>query len=219
MNYINILKLNPLFFKLSEKEIIHVLNCLGSRISNFQKNETILEVGTNTFELGIFLAGEAFVIQEDYWGNRAIISHLHSGDIFGESYACVPHTELGVSLISGSTSTVLFINVGKLLKTCSSCCNHHHSIIGNLLSICAKKNIFLTQKMSHITKRTTREKLLSYLSSESIKQNKDMIVIPFNRQELADYLSVDRSALSAELSKMQKEGLIRYNKNNFQLIS
>lgn len=218
MEYIKVLKNNPLFKEVNEDEILKMLSCLKTHEAKYHKHDTIIRAGSIISEFGILVEGEAHVIQDDYWGNRTIIHEIHIGELFGEAYACVPGEEMGVSLVANKNCSVLFFDIGHMLKLCSNSCPYHHKVIQNLLSICAMKNILLTKKISHITKRTTREKILSYLSAEVIKQGKHRITIHFNRQQLADYLSVDRSALSAELSRMQKEKLITYDKNTFHLI-
>lgn len=217
MEYLNILKTNLLFRGLKEDEIILLFNCIKIRKEKFKKNETILSVGNITEEIGILVEGQALIIKDDYWGNRSIISELNIGELFGESYACIPGKELEVTVISNELSTILFLDINNIITTCKHSCNFHHQIIHNLLAISSRKNILLTQKISHITKRTTRDKILSYLSSQSQLQGSSKILIPFDRQEFADYLSVDRSALSNELSKMQKEGIISFKKNTFLL--
>lgn len=125
--------------------------------------------------------------------------------------------ELEVSVIAKESTTILFFNIDKIINTCNKACKHHQKIIQNLLLVSSKNNIILTRKISHLSKRTTRDKILSYLSSQFQLQNTEEILIPFNRQQLADYLAVDRSALSNELSKMQKDGIISYTKNTFIL--
>lgn len=217
MEFMNIFKTNLLFKGLTENELSLLFNCLKTRKQVFQKNENILSVGNTTEEIGLIVEGQALIIKDDYWGNRSIISELNAGELFGESYACVPGKELEISLIANETTTIIFLNINNIIHTCKNSCNFHHQIIHNLLAISSRKNILLTQKINHLTKRSTREKILSYLSSQSQLQGKSKISIPFDRQELADYLSVDRSALSNELSKMQKEGIISFQKNIFLL--
>jgi CRP-like cAMP-binding protein len=167
--------------------------------------------------VGIVLSGSAFVLQEDYWGNRNILSNIGVGGIFGESFSCAEAAALPVSVIAKEDSVILLINVKKILTICSTACAFHTSLIMNLMRILANKNRYLTRKIEHITKKTTREKVLSFLSECAVQGGKNTFEIEFNRQELADYLSVERSALSAVLSKMKEEGIIDYYKNTFRL--
>ena len=178
----------------------------------------ILCYGNVTNSMGMMLQGKAMIVKDDYWGNRFIINEIHQGELFGEAYACIPEQKLEISLIADEPCNVLFLNMTEITGICHLTCPSHNQLIRNLLAITSRKNVMLTQKMEHIMKKTTREKILSYLSAQSMKQNSQRILIPFNRQQLADYLSVDRSALSNELSKMQKESMISYHKNEFYLI-
>lgn len=165
----------------------------------------------------MMLSGTALIIQEDFWGKRTIISEVLPGTIFAETYACIPTLPIEMSVISDSECDVLFLDFNKILHVCTSSCTFHTRLIQNFLSSIARRNMVLTKKMQHMSKKTIREKLLSYLSAESLKSNSSTFDIPFNRQQLADYLSIDRSALSNELSKLQEEGILTYKKNRFTL--
>ena len=149
------------------------------------------------------------------WGNTNLMTRCHPGDIFGESYAIRTNCALEVSLYAEQNSTVLYLNVSKMMTLCSRACEFHNQLTRNLLSVLAERNFQLGQKLEHMTKRTTREKLLSYLSSEARRSGSSSFDIPFNRQQLADYLSVDRSAMSNELCHLRDEGLISFQKNHF----
>ena len=152
------------------------------------------------------------------YGNRSILAKLDAGNLFGESFALAEIKTLPVSVISTTDSELLFIECQKLATPCTNACSFHSKLIQNMLGIVSKSNISLTKKIEYSSKRTTREKLLAYLSSEAQKADNNKFSIPFNRQELADYLTVDRSAMSAELSKLRNDGFINYNKNNFELL-
>ena len=157
------------------------------------------------------------VVQEDYWGNRNIRSRVAPGQVFAEAFACVPGAVMDVSVLTDEPSRVLWLNVGRILHTCPTACSHHSRMIRNLLSDLAANNLRANEKLTHISRRSTREKLLSYLSAEARRQGRADFSVPFNRQQLADYLSVERSAMSAELSRMQREGLLTVDKNSFSL--
>ena len=218
MKYMNLLKKSILFQGIEDCEFDKLLKCLKAKEVKFQKGEMILCYGNVTNSMGMMLQGKAMIVKDDYWGNRFIINEIHQGELFGEAYACIPEQKLEISLIADEPCNVLFLNIVEITGICHLTCPSHNQLIRNLLAITSRKNIMLTQKMEHIMKKTTREKILSYLSAQSMKQNSQRILIPFNRQQLAEYLSVDRSALSNELSKMQKEGMISYHKNEFYLI-
>lgn len=215
---IEILKDTPLFFGVQEHEIEEMLGCLSSSEKTYNKGSYILTAQDPPVNVGIVLEGSVHVIKEDFWGNRAILARIGAGGMFGEAFACAQADHLPVSVVAREDTDVLFIDYKRIITTCSSACHFHSRLIENMLHILAEKNILLTQKMEHIVKRTTREKLLSYLSWQAVQAGSSYFMIPFNRQELADYLSVDRSALSSELGKLQKEGILEYHKNQFKLI-
>ncbi|WP_367186338.1 Crp/Fnr family transcriptional regulator [Oscillibacter sp.] len=155
----------------------------------------------------------------DLWGNRSVLDRVGPGQVFAETYACVPGEALMVSVVAAETAQVLFLDAAQLLLPCQSACSHHARLIANLLSISAQKNLNLSRRIFHTSSKSIRGRLLSYLSYQALRQGSRDFTIPFDRQALADYLSVDRSALSAELGKMQREGLLRVRKNHFVLLS
>lgn len=177
----------------------------------------ILNAGDHPEYVGVVLYGRVHIVQDDFWGNRSILAAVTSGDLFGEAISCAEADEFPVSAVALTTTTILMINYKQIITTCSSSCVFHASLIRNMLKILANKNLNLTRKIEHITKKTTREKVLSYLSEQALLSHSDSFEIPFNRQELADYLSVERSALSSTLSKMQDEGFITFHKHAFTL--
>lgn len=215
--FLSILNKAELFKGVDETEIESMLGCLGAKTERYKKDGYILRVGDSPDSVGLLLSGSVFVIQEDYWGNRNIRAHMMPGQVFAESYACVPGAVMDVSVVADESSEVMWLNVQRVLHTCPTACSHHNRMIRNLLSDLAVNNLRINEKLTHISKRTTREKLLSYISAEAQRQRKSEFTISFNRQQLADYLSVERSAMSAELSKMRKDGLLAVDKNRFSL--
>ncbi|MDD4842713.1 MAG: Crp/Fnr family transcriptional regulator [Anaerotignum sp.] len=217
MNYISILKKSQLFFGIEANEIQSMLGCLSAVEKKYDKNEVIFHQGETVDYMGLVLSGCVHIVKDDFWGNRTILSDITPSQMFGESFACADKQGLTVSALAVEATTVLFLDVKRILTTCPSACSFHTRLIRNLLSVFAEKNLMLTGKIEHITKRTTREKLLSYLSAESIKAGSATFQIPFNRQQLAEYLAVERSAMSLELSKLQKDDFLTYHKNEFHL--
>ena len=213
--YISILKNTNLFLGIDEKEITAMLGCLNAKVVSYKKNETILRIGETSPSIGMLLSGQALMEKEDFWGNRTIISEVLSGMIFNESYACLSQMPSEHRVTATEQSTVMYFDVSRTFSVCSTACNYHTRLIRNLIRSLAEINIGLTRKMECISKKTIRDRLLTYLSSESRKIGQSYFTIPFNRQQLADYLSVDRSALSNEISKLQKEGIITCNRNQF----
>lgn len=203
---------------MKEEEVEAVLSCLSARQESYNKNQFVLHVGETVRAPGLVISGSVHIIKEDFWGNRSILAKAETGQLFGEVYACVQSEALEVSVIASEPVKVLFLDMARVLHVCSSACEFHTELIHNLMQVLAHKNLMLTRKIEHLAQRTTREKLLSYLSGESLRNGSAAFDIPFNRQQLADYLAVDRSAMSNELSKMNAEGLIEYNKNHFILI-
>ena len=215
--YSETLKISILFSGIDETEMNSMLVCLDARTEKFRKNDYMLRVGDSPDKIGILLSGSALVVQEDYWGNRDIRTRIVPGQTFAESFACVPGAVMDVSVVTGEDSEVMWLSVGHIMHTCSKVCAYHSRMIQNLLSDLARNSLRENEKLTHISCRTTRAKLLSYLSAEARRQGRNEFTIPFNRQQLADYLSVERSAMSSELSRMQKDGLITLNKNYFKL--
>lgn len=205
------------FTGITTDEINAMLSCLSAREAAFQKDEIIFSYGQNITSIGIVLEGNVHIIKEDFWGNANLMAECSPGDIFGEAYAINAAEPLEMNIFSASACRILFLEVSKILTVCSSACEFHNRLIRNLLTLVSRKNFQLNRKLEHMSKRTTRDKLLSYLSMESKKANASSFTIPFNRQQLADYLSVDRSAMSNELCKLRDEGILTFNKNSFTL--
>lgn len=212
---VSVLSGTPLFQGIRDWEIEGVLKCLLSVERTFQKDEYIYRAGDTTGRLGIVLDGSVNIIKDDAWGNCRIIDNIGQGQIFAETYACLKGEALMVNVQAPEVSRILFMDVDRILTTCSSSCEFHTRLIHNLMYVLARKNLTLTKKMDIISPKSLRERVLAYLSQEVIKQGSHRVTVPFNRQQMADYLSVDRSALSGELSKMRRCGLIEYDKNRF----
>lgn len=216
-NYYPILKKNMLFEGIDEMDIGSLLKCLSASTKKFSKGDIIYMDGETILHVGIILSGRLQIVKEDYFGNRTIMSDLGVGEIFGEVFACSKIDKIPVTVISAMDSEILFINYRQILAVCPSSCEFHLKLISNMLDILALKNLMLNHKIDCLSKRTTRERILTYLSFQSRKAESSSFKIPFNRQELADYLCVDRSAMSSELGKMRDEGIIEFNKNKFTL--
>lgn len=215
--YIPILKNTQLFSGVGENEILCMLECLGARVATYKKGEYLVRQGEFLDNITVLLDGACHIQRDDYWGNRSIINIIGVGDMFGEAYAARGSGAALNDVVAAEDCAVMFLDIKKMLNSCTSACRHHSSVIQNLFFAISEKNRQLVQKLGHISKRTTREKLLSYLSDEAKRQKSGTFSIPFNRQQLADFLSVDRSAMSNELCKMRDEGLLCFDKNNFTL--
>ena len=206
-----------LFSGISDEELAAMLSCLGARIDTFPKGSRLLRAGEAVEEVGLVLAGSALIVQEDIWGNRNILSRTAPGQTYAAAFACAPNSVSNVSVVTETPTTVLFLNVKRLLTVCPSACAHHSRIIRNLLGELAEKNLRFSEKLTHMGQRTTRAKLMSYFSAEAQRRGGYEFDIPFSRQQLADYLGVERSGLSLELGKMRREGLLDFHKSHFLL--
>ncbi|MDR1471523.1 MAG: Crp/Fnr family transcriptional regulator [Synergistaceae bacterium] len=216
--YLPVFRECTLFAGMNESDISSMLKCLGARASSFEKNSFVFMAGDPAASMGVVLSGGVHVVQEDFWGNRSIVTHVPRGGIFGEAFACAEETVYPVSAVASERSTVMRVDCGRIIKTCTTACGFHSRLIRNLLTTIAGKNVMLTQHLEHVTRHGTREKLMAYLSSQARAAGSGSFVIPFNRQELADYISADRSAMSNELCKMRDEGILRFRKNHFELL-
>ena len=216
---LSVLRTSGIFSGISEEETEKMLHCLEVRPETYQKDEYILRAGDRVEAFGVVITGKVMIIQEDFWGNRNILAAVGAGHCFAETFACSPGAVLNVSVMAQTNVQVLFLNVKRILTTCPSTCSHHSRMIRNLLSELAEKNLRLNEKITHLGQRSRRAKILSYLSAEAQRHGIAEFDIAFSRQQLADYLSVDRSGLSMELSRMQEEGLLEYRKNHFVLKS
>ncbi len=216
--YLSILSRSPLFAHIEEQDIFKMLTCLGAKVVSFDKKYTIFTEGSKATYVGILLSGSAQAEQVDYYGNRNIVSKIAPSQVFGEAFAAAETKSLPISIIASEPSEVLLIHCSHIIQTCHNSCGFHQQLIYNLMKDLATKNIEFHQKSEIMAQRTTREKILSYLSQESKKANSSSFTIPFNRQELADYLAVDRSGLSTEIGKLQKEGILANKKNRFTLL-
>lgn len=213
---IDILKNNLLFQNIDPRDIESLLGCLQAKTSTFARHSTIFLAGNPARHVGIVLRGGAQILRTDIWGNRVLMAEVRSGDMFGESFACAGVDVLPVDVIATEECELMLLDYRRIITTCSSSCLFHNHLVDNMLQILAQKNLMLNQKIEVLAARSIREKLLVYLSAVAAAAGSRQFDIPFNRQELADYLSVDRSALSRELSQMQREGMLRYQKHHFE---
>ena len=216
--YFDILRKCSLFETIEDQNLIAMLSCLGAKRAEFDKKYTIFAEGSPAKYFGIMLSGSAQIIRHDYYGNRSIVSGIAPGELFGEAFACAQTDTLPVSVVANEPCEVLLIDSSHVLHTCSNGCEFHRRMIYNLMRDLARKNIMVYSKLEITGKRSTREKLLAYLAHMEKQTGSAVFDIPFDRQELADYLEVDRSGLSVEISKLKREGVIDCRKNHFTLL-
>ena len=217
MDYI-FLSGTALFRGASPKEIEAMLGCLEAEKRDYHRGDIIYCAGDVVGTMGLVLSGSASIENGDVWGNRSILDKVGPGMVFAETYACIPGEPMMVSVVAAEDTEILFLNISRVLYTCPNACGFHSKLIQNLLSISARKNLKLSRRIFHTSSKSIRGRLLSYLSFQAVQNESNDFEISFNRQQLADYLSVDRSAMSNELSKMQKDGLLKVDRNHFTLL-
>lgn len=207
-----------LFKDISPLDSEKLLSCLNAGIKTFEKGSIIFSEGAPARHAGILLSGKLNIINDDYYGNHNILADISPGELFGEVFACADTEFIPVTVAANEKSDILLFDCRRIISPCAENCEFHRILTGNLLAAVSEKALFLNRKLSFISKRTTREKLLSYLLYFSKQTGRTSFCIPFNRQELADFLCVDRSALSAEMSRMKRDRIIEYDRNRFTLL-
>ena len=217
LDFVNLLKKTDLFANIADDEIELLLDCLDAKVTTYRKNQYIWMQGDANYNVGIVLTGQVNIIKEDVSGNRSLIASITAPNIFGESLVCSEIPVSPVTVQATENSKIMTIAFLTLIKTCESSCSFHTRLIQNMLKIIATKNLNLNKKLDHLSKKTTQQKLASYILDNLSTQNTLSASIPFNREELADYLGVNRSALSRELSKMRDVDIIHYKKNLFTI--
>lgn len=215
--YITLLKNTTMFEGIHESDIPSLLGCLNTKVITYKKGEYIVRAGEPVKSIGIVISGLLLIQKEDYWGNCSIIQEISPGLVFAESYAFLEDFQSEVNIVANTETKIISFDVHKINTVCANSCSYHKRLIQNLIESISRKNVALTKKIDYLSKKTIRERLLAYLSEESIKNQSCYFKIPFNRQQLAEYLSVDRSALSNEIGKLQKEGIITSNRSYFSL--
>ena len=207
----------PLFEGIDRQDLKGFLKCLGARVLTTKKGQTIFREGDPAGAIGIVVAGGVQLIREDYYGNRSVVGHVGEAQLFGEAYAFSTAATLPVSVVAQEEGAVVLLDGLRITGRCSNSCSFHNQVIFNLLRLVSNKNLMLHQKIQVTSQRTTREKLMAYLLSQAKLQGSNSFTIPYDRQALADYLEVDRSGLSAEISKLRKEGILESEKNHFRI--
>lgn len=215
---ISVLKKCGLFDEIEEENLTAMLGCLGAKVVSMEKEETIFQEGTPAKYIGIVLSGAVQMVQDDFYGNRTIVTRIGENGLFGESFACAGTNSLPVSFIASKTGEAMLIDCSRITNTCCNACSFHKQVIFNLLHLVARKNLDFHQKIEITSKRTIREKLMTYLLSVAKQAGSNSFTIPYDRQSLADYLCVERSAMSAEIGKLRREGMIECQKSHFTIL-
>lgn len=217
--YFDILSQCPLFAGICLQELGQMLSCLGGKITGIAKGNPVFLEGDPAEFMGVVLSGKVQIVRTDYYGNRSVLTVVSPGGLFGEAFACAGVETLPVSAMALQTCTVLLLDCKRVLTGCSNACPFHSRLVQNLLQGIAQKNLILTQKIRCMSQKTTQEKLMEFLLEQAKQQGSAEFVIPYDRQALADYLGVERSAMSAELSKLKKAGWIDCSGSRFRMLT
>ncbi|WP_283608781.1 Crp/Fnr family transcriptional regulator [Faecalispora anaeroviscerum] len=212
-----ILQSMTLFRGIEEKDRETMINCLSIGVREYSKNQIVLLVGEPVEWIGVVLSGRVQVMKEDLLGGRSIVAEFSEGEIFAESLACAQVRQSPVTVVASADCRVMRLSADRLLSPCPAMCGHHATLLRNMMQLLAEKNVYLNRKMEILSQKSTREKVLAYLGEQARLQETMEPMIPFTREELADFLCVNRSALSKELGRMQRERLIRFHRNRFTL--
>ncbi|OOM13939.1 Crp/Fnr family transcriptional regulator [Clostridium saccharobutylicum] len=216
--YIPDLQCMYLFHGIDDKEMESMLNCLGAYIKECKKDQCVILCEDNVDFVGVILSGKVHMIREDLWGNRTLLVSMGKGELFGESFSCGAVRNATVSFWTSIDSKILYLSFSRIMQSCSMACKFHHRLIENMVTLIAKKNVALMDKVDILSKKTLREKISTYLLQEAGKQNNPYFDITLGRVQLAEYLCANRSALTRELNTMRNEGLIDYDKNSFHIL-
>lgn len=215
--FFEVLRQCPLFAGIASEEISSMLSCLDGRRRAVKRGEPVFLEGDAAQWVGVLLCGCVQIVRDDYYGNRSVLTVVEPGELFGEVFACSGEAVLPVSALAVKDSVVLLLDCKRVLTVCSSACPFHSQLVRNLLKIVAQKNLMLNQKIQIMSRKTTREKLMAYLLEQAKGQGSAEFTIPLDRQALADYLGVERSAMSAEISKLRRDGALDCKGSWFRL--
>jgi len=217
-SHLSTLQKSSLFLDISEENVRKICNCLSARQRIIEKNSFVFRASDEVHSIYMILSGRLHITDEDFCGNSAIVETMEEYTLFGEAYAFAPEEQYLVNLVAAEKTMIMEMNPARLFETCPENCQCHTVLIKNVACILSRKVVALTRKLGHVTQRSIREKILSYLSRCASLAHSSSFYIPYSRQQLADYLCVDRTSLSHELSRLHKQGIIRYRKNYFELI-
>ena len=216
--YFDILMENPLFGGISREELASMLGCLNARATQVKKGAPVFLEGDPAGFIGVVLSGAVRIVRDDYYGQRSFIAQAEPGDIFAEAYACAPVDTMPISGYAAEDSQVLLLSARKMLTICTIACGFHNRLVKNLLAVMAEKNLRLSRKIQFMAQKTTREKLMAYLLDQAKQHGSNEFTIPLDRQALADYLGVERSAMSAEIGRLARDGVIACERRHFRLL-
>lgn len=208
----------PIFKGMTDSDINAAMACVGAFQKDFSKEEFVILAEDTVRCVGVILEGRIDMVREDFWGNRTVLVSIGNSELFGESFACGSNLVASVSFVAREATRVLFLPFDRVMHTCPHACAHHHSLVTNMVSLMAEKNAAFISKIDIMSKKTLREKIMSYLSIQADCNDSAYFTVPFGRVRLAEYLNADRSALTRELNNLREEGIIDFDKNTFRII-
>ena len=217
-DFFDILRECPLFDRIGDESLKEMLGCLNAKERSYKKGDAVFAEGDKAKYLGIVLEGSVQLVRVDYYGNRSILANIEPPQLFGEAFACAGLKSLPVDAVAAADTKILLLDAQRIARPCGNACPCHGQTILNLLHIVAKKNLVLHQKIEITSKRSTREKLMTYLLLQAKNAKSHTFTVPYDRQELADFLEVDRSGLSAEISKLRNEKVLECRRSTFTLL-
>lgn len=216
--YFEILSSCSLFQGVSQAEIEAMLACLGGKVVETIKDSPIFLEGEPARFMGVVLSGAVQIVRDDYYGARSVLTVARPGELFAEAFASAGLDTMPVSVVALQSGSVMLLDCRRVLHGCTNACLFHARVIQNLLQGIARKNLRLTQKIRHMAPKTTRDKLITFLMDQAKEAGSAEFTIPYDRQALADYLGVERSAMSAEISKLRKAGILKTTGSHFTLL-
>lgn len=214
----NLLRESILFKGMSDIEQEQCLKALYADKKSYKKGEIILNAGDLTDRMGMILSGSVTIESNDIWGNCTILSHVGPGQFFAETYALLPDEVMLVDAVANEDSRILFIRIGNMFSN-MQVTTWSQKLYRNLLLISSHKNLTLSGRSFHTAPKSARGRILAYLNSVSLQKHSTEFDIPFDRQQLADYLNLERTNMSKELTRMQKDGIIEFRKSHFRLLN
>ena len=217
-DFFDILRKCPLFDQIGDENLDEMLGCLGAKKCSYKKGDTVLAEGDKAKYLGIVLKGSVQLVRVDYYGNRSILTSIEPPQLFGEAFAFAGLDSVPVDVVAAENTDILLTDAMHIARPCENACAFHRQMTLNLLQIVARKNLVLHRKIEITSKRSTREKLMTYLLLQAKKAGSSTFTIPYDRQELADYLGVERSGLSTEIGKLRNEKVLECRRSTFTLL-
>lgn len=217
--YFEILSRSPLFSGIRPEELSGLMQCLDAKVSSFPKGDPVFLEGDQTGMIGFVLTGSVQIVRDDFYGNRTLLHLAEAGELFGEAFACANIDTMPVSGYAAQDSEIIWLECSRMLTVCTNACGFHHALVKNLLQVVANNNLQLSRKIQFMSQKTTREKLLAYLLDQAKQKKSSEFTISMDRQTLADFLGVERSAMSAELSKLRAGGVLESKGSWFRLLN